>query len=360
MKKFLKVLGSLVPLVFFGVIGYFAGVQAGRNSADVVIFPGLLFLYTVIAGILQLAIHEAGHLVFGLLTGYRFLSYRILNLHWQKQKDGRLRFSFHSVPGTLGQCLMIPPSPVDGKIPYVLYNLGGGLANLISVGVWYLTSLTDWVSPEFGNTFALLGLMFAVVNLVPTSSLITNDGANIVSIKKHPKGALFFWSTLAMNAKLAEGVALKDLDDTYFIPIDKEDLTNAMAFGMAVNTVSRMMDKGDFIGARNYLLDLKLTEQKTLEIYTIFAKTLLGYCDLMLDDSTEVSFSKKEWKTVQNLANSQPAFLVFLYAYHMLVEKDEQKAEKHLEKFYKLKKTYHLPVEYISEERNLAILKQKL
>ena len=42
------------------------------------IFAGSI-VCTLIAFILQIVLHEGGHLLFGLLSGYRFVSFRIFN-----------------------------------------------------------------------------------------------------------------------------------------------------------------------------------------------------------------------------------------------------------------------------------------
>lgn len=64
---------------------------------------------------LQTILHETGHLIGGLLTGYKFCSFRIGNLQLQRE-NGALRFRRLKLAGTGGQCLMTPPEPVDGKI----------------------------------------------------------------------------------------------------------------------------------------------------------------------------------------------------------------------------------------------------
>ena len=95
-------------------------------------FAGLFgaYLCWMVFYFVQVVVHEAGHLVFGLLTGYQFSSFRIGSFMWVKL-EGKLKLKRYSLAGTGGQCLMAPPEMVDGKVPYVLYNLGGCLANLI-------------------------------------------------------------------------------------------------------------------------------------------------------------------------------------------------------------------------------------
>lgn len=90
-----------------------------------------------IAMLIQIIVHEAGHLVFGLISGYKFSSFRIFSFMWVKE-DGKMRLKRLSIAGTGGQCLMSPPDMVDGRIPVVLYNLGGSLMNVIVSLVFFM------------------------------------------------------------------------------------------------------------------------------------------------------------------------------------------------------------------------------
>lgn len=92
-----------------------------------VLLPSLACL--ILSFWLQAILHEGGHLVCGLLSGYRFLSFRVGSFTLLRQ-NGRLVLRRFYLPGTGGQCLLEPP---DGdEVPFRLYNLGGGLANLLS------------------------------------------------------------------------------------------------------------------------------------------------------------------------------------------------------------------------------------
>ena len=42
----------------------------------------------IVSFIVSVMVHEAGHLVFGLMSGYGFCSYRIFNIIWLKTDDG--------------------------------------------------------------------------------------------------------------------------------------------------------------------------------------------------------------------------------------------------------------------------------
>ena len=93
---------------------------------------GFLFIGIYIVIFLQIVIHEAGHLFFGLLSGYDFSSFRVGNFMWVNE-NGKIKLKRMSIVGTGGQCLMSPPEiNTNEKFPFVLYNLGGSIMNIIS------------------------------------------------------------------------------------------------------------------------------------------------------------------------------------------------------------------------------------
>ena len=139
-----KKIGQILIPVCFVLIGAVCGIlfmkyldrpETAGTSGGGKILTILVALVSMYAALfLQIIIHEAGHLVFGLLTGYRFISFRVSSFMWMKDSD-RIRFKRLSVAGTGGQCLMAPPELKDGKMPVQLYNYGGAIMNLIASAV---------------------------------------------------------------------------------------------------------------------------------------------------------------------------------------------------------------------------------
>ncbi|MCM1504914.1 MAG: hypothetical protein NC127_06940, partial [Muribaculum sp.] len=82
-----------------------------------------------VAVVILIPVHEAGHLVCGLLSGYKFVSFRIFNLTFIKV-NGKTKVKKFSVAGTGGQCLLTPPDLPLEQIPTIWYNAGGVLANI--------------------------------------------------------------------------------------------------------------------------------------------------------------------------------------------------------------------------------------
>ena len=64
-------------------------------------------LFLIIWFFVGIIIHEAGHLIFGLLTGYRFISFQVGKTLIQKPTNKPLRVKRIPFNGLGGQCLMI-------------------------------------------------------------------------------------------------------------------------------------------------------------------------------------------------------------------------------------------------------------
>lgn len=171
---FLQILGIMIV---GAIIGYSVGKIAG-DSLSKVNTPNIILLLIagVVVFILQVIIHEAGHLVFGLLSGYKFISFRIFDFKIIKDQNGELKIRFERLAGTGGQCLMRAPEYVEGKFKYKLYLLGGVTFNLVFSIVFWL------VLPSYYTLlFALIGFALAFLNLIPMGF---NDGMTFYHASK--------------------------------------------------------------------------------------------------------------------------------------------------------------------------------
>ena len=163
MKKSVK--GHLISICFFTAIGVMLGLSMisfvewqlpeGISSGEKIfrLCTTLVFLY--LAVLIHIVLHEAGHLVFGLMSGYHFSSFRI-GSHMLMKEDGKLVHRKIKIEGTGGQCLMSPPEMVDGKFPVVLYNLGGSIANLVVTAM----AIPAFGAIDKGSIFALFFFLF--------------------------------------------------------------------------------------------------------------------------------------------------------------------------------------------------------
>lgn len=182
----------------------------------------LNFLLVLLVFLLTTALHEAGHLIAGLLSGYRFVSYRVLSLTVIRL-NGKLRVKRYSLAGTAGQCLMKPPAWTAAGIPVCFYNLGGLLMNALCLAV---SLPLCFVIPAvtFGG---MLLLAFAVTNgitlLINGIPMANNDAHNVLHLTDDPNAVRAFWAQMMGNALLAEGVALAEFpDELYDMPGDAD------------------------------------------------------------------------------------------------------------------------------------------
>ena len=177
-NKIINALLQLVGIMAVGaVVGYFVGKIAGdslsRGDAPNIIF---LLLAGVIAFVLQIIVHEAGHLVCGLISGYKFVSFRVFDFKIIKDENGKLNFRYEKIAGTGGQCLMRAPEYVEGKFKYKLYLLGGVIFNVLFSIVFWL------ILPSYYTLlFALIGFTLAFLNLIPMGF---NDGMTFYHASK--------------------------------------------------------------------------------------------------------------------------------------------------------------------------------
>jgi len=221
-----KLAGRIVFIILFALIGagigFMLAAYADRMVApdagvgEYIFMVALLLVGMYVAMFLQTVIHEAGHLIFGLLTGYRFSSFRVGSMMWLRDPDsGKILRKKMSLAGTAGQCLMSPPDLVDGKIPVVLFNFGGAIANVVAsvlfLGLYVLTREIR-ILPMLCLLMVLFGIAFAITNGIPMRvGGVDNDGYNARSMMRDPAAIRSFWVQLKANEQIARGVRLKDM-----------------------------------------------------------------------------------------------------------------------------------------------------
>ncbi len=354
-------------LLFGGVCGFMMMAYAesaadGKSFAKIA--PVLLILFAVMyaALFLHIVIHEAGHLVFGLMSGYKFSSFRIMSFMWIKEND-KIRMKHLSIAGTGGQCLMAPPDIVDGKMPVVLYNLGGSLMNVIAgsifLGLYF----------AFGNIYildasmllaAVIGFLIALMNGVPMRlGAIDNDGYNAWSLRKNSEALEAFWVQMKVNEQTSKGVRLKDMPEEWFeIPTD-ESMKNSMIATKGVFACNRITDMLRFEEADKLMAHLLEIESGIIGIHRNLLLCDRVYIELITEnrsDALEMMYTK-ELKNFMKSMKNFPSVIRTEYVYALLHENDAEKAKKAEERFEKCAKTYPYACDIQSERELIEIAK---
>lgn len=363
----------LFTIVFLGVgsvCGYAIAsyidrmATAGQPIGNGLIPFGLMLLGLFAVLFLQIIVHEGGHLVFGLLSGYTFSSFRVGSFMVVKL-DGKLRFKRLSLAGTGGQCLMAPPDLVDGKMPFVLYNLGGSLLNLISAALCLLLYLPcrdlPYV-PLFLLMGAIVGAAYALMNGIPLRlGAVDNDGYNALSMGKDPAALRAFWLQLKLNALIAQGVRLKDMPGEWFQFPDEAELKNSMTATIGVFACNRMMDAHQFQSARAAMEKLVTADTALIGLHKNLLTNDLLYCELLFENRPERldrMLTKGQQKFMKAM-KTYPSILRTAYAYALLAQKDEKKAEQIKEAFQKIGRSYPYPSDWESEGELMVLAEAK-
>ena len=254
------------------------------------------FIFLFIAYYLTIIIHESGHLIFGLLTGYHFISFRIGSFIFIKN-DQHISLKKYSIPGTGGQCLLSPPDLIDGKMPYQLYNLGGVIINtLVFILCFILFLFTSSLLSSFFLILSMANLIVLLTNGIPLEmSGIYNDGMNLKMCKQNKEALYSLWLQLKINSELAKGKRMKDLPEQWFyIP---EDLTNPLVTQIAVLYENRLLDQMQFSDVLKCIDHLKESTMSSLLRELLYFDYL--YCSIVTGKEYEDKWNTKNMKRIR-------------------------------------------------------------
>lgn len=360
-----KYIGTAFTILIGAICGVMMISYLDKSTADTPLYQELLsfvglFLGMYVALFFHMIVHEAGHLVFGLLTGYEFSSFRIASFMWLKE-NGKLKLKRLSIVGTGGQCLMTPPDMKDGKIPLVLYNLGGSFINII-LGTLFLVgyllcSDIPFLSPLL-LIFAIVGFMAAMMNGIPMRmGKVDNDGYNAFALSKNKEAVEAFWVQLKVGEQISKGIRLKDMPAEWFAVPTDEAMKNSMVATRGVLTCNRLMDEERFEEADALMAHLLEIESGIVGLHHDLLMCDRIYVELIGENRRESiqNMLTKEQKKFMKAMKRFPSVLRTEYALALLFENDTVKTEKVQKEFDKIAKTYPYPHE-IDSERDLMII----
>ena len=354
---FMMLIGAACGVIMVSYLDRFTGDVPPHR--ELMMLVGL-FIGMYIALLFHVIVHEAGHLIFGLLTGYKFSSFRVGSLMWVKE-NGELKLKRLSLAGTGGQCLMTPPEMKDGKIPLVLYNLGGSIINIIVGLVFLIGYLVSPASPFLSPLlliFAVVGFVIALMNGIPMRmGTVDNDGYNAFALSKNQEAVEAFWVQLKIVEQSSKGVRLRDMPAEWFsLPTD-EAMKNSMAATRGVFACNRLMDEGRFLEADAMIAHLLEIESGIVGLHRNLLVCDRLFVELIGENRPDVirnMMTKEQTKFMKSMKRF-PSVLRTQYVLALLSENDPAKAEMIRNEFEKASKTYPYPHE-IDGERELMRL----
>lgn len=348
MKKILKQLGGFLvgSLIGAGLVvanialfGDMSLAEFGRRLDELgvgrMVGYGLLGgLLATLAFSLHIVLHEGGHLLCGLLSGYRFLSFRVFSLTVVRQ-DGHLCLKRYKLAGTGGQCLLAPPGSPDRPFPYFWYYAGGVAMNLLVTLLAFCLWLVADGWPVWLRIFLLLlwmvGLFLAALNGIPAKmGGLCNDAYNIRRLRRHPADARYLWIQLSAAALIQTGTRPKDLPDEWFAPSDTPvDYSDLLQVFMPLMQVSRLQDEERWDEAYALLEDVYAHRDRLLGLLCLETEAELVFTALVLG---QVERARSLWTdAVKNYvvrhSRVSSAKQRVLFAVSLWLEGDKSKAK---------------------------------
>lgn len=319
----------------------------GMEFGMFLIVYGLIITSLVLWILVHVVLHEAGHLLCGLLSGYQYRSFRIGSLTFARYPEG-MKIKRFSIPGTAGQCLMSPPAYQEGTFSYRLYLSGGFAVNFICALLLFAIFLLLGADSFAGRMLAAgsaAALYLGITNAVPLKADLPNDGYQIYMLGKSREERRAFWESLDFNARLQQGTRVRELEkdwealDNDALVEQCEGMKGLTGLGMRYNY---LLDTERFEEAEDLCTKL-LKKGISVELYR---KLFLGealYLELLLHgrkEEIERLATKELLNFLRAAAAVNPSFVRILYAYEKLFHQDAKALEKAEKQFAGVMKNY--------------------
>lgn len=342
---------SLIVGITYGIGALFIIGKQTIIDLDFLPFIGLyfaVFAFVYLIHFFNIMFHEFGHLVCGLISGYKFISYRVMSFTIAKYNDG-IKIKKFAIPGTGGQCILEPPAYNDGDYPYKLYLSGGYLANLFlmvifAVPVFFLGDFQTIIS-RILIVSSFLSLTDALMNGLPLiAGQIPNDGFDILSMEKNSFNKKFFWLSLDYNAKTQKGMKIIDYESV-INDIDNnvinENKGNKYVPSLIIMKLNILYAKKEFLQAYD-LLNESLKDKSLIGLYKneFLCEKLFTCILLSKTEEIETLYNSELKKYIKATYPYMIARISLMYFYYKLYKNDEKAAEKEKSNFKKLSKKY--------------------
>jgi hypothetical protein len=206
------VIGAGIALAFIFGAKWFSKSFIDWDSFGPLSIP--LFIFYFYASIyLGIIIHETGHLVAGLFSGYRVDFMRVGPI--QINRPFKVSWQPKLGIGAAGMAGVFPGKIRNAHASAVCMLLGGPLANLISAGGLFLLLPKPFSS--FATWFVGISLLLGMMNLVPfVRTGVVSDGRRIWTILRKTAEGERWLAIMQLCTALWDGVLPEKLDPEMF------------------------------------------------------------------------------------------------------------------------------------------------
>ena len=374
-KTKMKIEQSLYGILMFvgfgcvgGSVGYFLGtVQKNiEGKMSVITFCVIVMLALAVIFVsyyINICLHEIGHMIFGLMTGYKFHSIRFGKLMLVK-KEGRLIFCRYDMPGTGGQCIMSAPEGNAEKMPVVLYNLGGLIVNtvllLIGIGMYFAIRALYPTVGIICLVFAMTSLVILITNGIPFTQMGT-DGANTIILHKDKNARDAFKKQLEIVNYLANNYSIREMPKELFFFDKSMPMDNPLITAQAVNYYNYLSVNKMYVEAKEMALFILENAKSINQLHEKILYGELIFHAAVIDGDSKAA--KELYETHKKELNSASGFISIqriLYAYYTLVEPDVKKANTFERGFENSVKNYPFPKDAAIEKEQFDLVAEVL
>ena len=348
--KILTIIGYVIFIVPYCVLGGYVVISVERimskNDTGYILLLIASFLSAAVFWFLHIIIHEGGHLIGGLMSGWKFLSFRVGKLTIVSQ-DGKLKWKKTMVMGTGGQCLMVPPDCDYEKCPFFLYLFSGGFANFLISGIAVIVGIfTGGIAQVFLNIFAIMGIGVGLTNLFPAKiGGMMNDGYQIfVEFPRNSEVRKYMCCLMIVNAIFTEQDSVKALPEdvrNIILDLDGNDLSSVFVVNLLLFKNVILYEKCRYKEARGIFQKI-IDAPNVLPVFKNEAKCERLYYEIMgkcNEDKVEELYDKDLKKYIEATA-VYPSRKRLMYAYYLICKNDEEMAEKEYQALLKIVKTH--------------------
>lgn len=371
MKTTLKLIGGLLIGIVVGlaiatvIVVVFTDTSFTEFKDNMLSTDGIEIAAAALVGVLSfivsiailIPIHEAGHLVCGVLTGYKFVSFRVFNLTFIKI-NGIVRVKKFSVAGTGGQCLLSPPDLPIKNIPTTWYNAGGVLANilmlLLILPLFLLKLNLFWA--EGLVIFCLTDIFLILMNGIPMKiNGISNDGYNIIYLNRNLLSKRAIVLQLQSNSLIQNGMRPKDMPPKWFEWRTDIDFKNPLEVSIPLMYASRLVDEMKFDEAYSKFNELYSHKADIMQLYVNEIACELAFCAMIAKNEGKVQelLDEKLRKYIEEYRKVMSSKQRILCAIALYLENDRTKATEIYQTLENSKERYLLQGEVKSD---LAIM----
>ena len=297
MKKY-RILIILISIIVISILCYI-GLFLICSLYEFNLFLAILFQLIGLIIVLPVfvAVHEAGHMVCGFISGYRLLSYKVGPFEWY-QKEDKVAFRINPLSSVvLGQCLMSPPKPKKNvKTKFYLYNAGGLIFSylLLIICVLMFFLINNIYIKFFLVPVVSISLFLSINNSIYQNGGI-NDVCNYVIVKNNPKyiNSVMYQLEMLTNISNGKRYGAKTMYEPYY-----ETKLNHMSLPVVQFRMLQAIDKSDFELVKELANLLKKNYHKLpLPIQRVSVIFDILYADIVIDSNLNDFKRHYKWIT---------------------------------------------------------------